>query len=154
MPTLKRSWQNGSTNKIRLYVSRWTGLLQWVSITYTTKNKLLVCFNLMISNHLVSKALQRALDRFCAVCDQAGMEISTKNTEVLYLRNPRQCMLQVSSNTLQQVEKFKSFGMVFTSEGRPLRKINEWIGESKRSSESTSLLCGHKNGIFQALQSC
>jgi len=47
------------------------------------------------------------------------MKISTKNTEVLCLStNPRQCMRQVSGNTLQQVEKFKYLGVVFTSDGR------------------------------------
>jgi len=47
------------------------------------------------------------------------MRISTKKTEVLFLsRNPRKCMLQVSGNTLQQVEKFKYLGVVFMNDGR------------------------------------
>jgi len=47
------------------------------------------------------------------------MKISTKSTEVLCLStNPRQCMRQVSGNTLQQVEKFKYLAVVFTSDGR------------------------------------
>jgi len=41
------------------------------------------------------------------------MKTSTKNTEVLcLLTNPRQCTLQVSGNTLQQLEKFKYLGVV------------------------------------------
>jgi len=45
------------------------------------------------------------------------MKISTKNTEVLCLStSPRQCMLQVSGNTLQQVEK--NLEVVFVSDGR------------------------------------
>jgi len=48
--------------------------------------------------------LQHALDLFSAVCDQAGMNISTKKTEVLCLSgNSRQCMLR-------QVEKFTTLG--------------------------------------------
>jgi len=51
---------------------------------------------------------QRALDPFAAACNHAGMKISTKMTVVLrLLRNVSQSILQVSSNTLQQVEKFK-----------------------------------------------
>jgi len=41
------------------------------------------------------------------------MKISTKHTEVLCLpTNPRQCILQMSDNTLQQLEKFKYLGVV------------------------------------------
>jgi len=40
----------------------------------------------------------------------------TENTGVLSLtRNPRQCMLQVNGNTLQQLKKFKYLGVVFMS---------------------------------------
>jgi len=60
------------------------------------------------------QGLQHAFDRFAAAWDQARIKTSTKNTEVLcFSRNPRQSMLQVSGNTLQQVEKSKYFGMVF-----------------------------------------
>jgi len=53
------------------------------------------------------QGLQHAPDWFAAACDEAGMKISTENTEVLCLsRNESQCVLQVSSHTLQQVEKF------------------------------------------------
>ena len=68
--------------------------------------------------------LQHALDRFSAVCKQRGMNISTKKTEALCVsRNSRQCMLQVSGITLQQVEKFKYLGVVFTSDGRRNRRL-------------------------------
>ena len=41
------------------------------------------------------------------------MKISTKNNEVFCLpTNPMQCMLQVSGNALQVLEKFKYLGMV------------------------------------------
>jgi len=59
------------------------------------------------------------------------MTISTKNTEVLRLStNPRQCMRQVSGNTLQQVEMFKYLGMVFTSHGMRSEEIDTRIGKS------------------------
>jgi len=45
-------------------------------------------------------------------------------------RNPRQCTLQISGNTLQQVEKFKYLGVVFTSDGRRNKEIDTRIGEA------------------------
>jgi len=54
-----------------------------------------------------------------------------KNTEVLYFpTNPRQCRRQVSGNTLQQVEKFKYLGVVFTSDGRRSEEIDTRIGKA------------------------
>jgi len=59
------------------------------------------------------------------------MKINTKNTEVLCLStNPRQCMRQVSGNTLQQVEKFKYLEVVFTSDGRRSEEIDTRIGKA------------------------
>jgi len=56
------------------------------------------------------------------------MKTSTKKTKVLCLtRNPRQCTLQVSDNTRQQVEKFKYFRVLHTSEGRRNREIDTRI---------------------------
>jgi len=52
-------------------------------------------------------------------CNQAGMKISIEKTEVLCLsRTLRYCLVQVSGNTLQQVEKFKYFGVAFVSDGK------------------------------------
>ena len=63
------------------------------------------------------QCLRHALDRFSAACDRAGTKINIKYTEVLCLStNPRQCMLQASGNTLQQVEKFKHLGVVVASD--------------------------------------
>jgi len=77
------------------------------------------------------QSLQHAFDRFSAACDRTGMKINTKNTEVLCLStNPRQCMLQVSGNALQQVEKFKHLGVVFASDGRWSEEIDTRIGEA------------------------
>jgi len=61
------------------------------------------------------------------------MKISTKNTDyykpkpkaVLGSTNPRQCMLQVSSNTLQQVEKLIDLGVVdYLTEGGARRLVH------------------------------
>ena len=70
-------------------------------------------------------------DRFSATCDRAGMKISTKNTEVLCLSiNIRHCMLRVSGNTVQQMEKFKYLGRVVTSDGRWSEESDTRIGEA------------------------
>jgi len=54
------------------------------------------------------QGLQHAFDLFSNACDQAGTKISTKKIEVLCLsRHPRQCILQVSGNILQQIETSK-----------------------------------------------
>jgi len=59
------------------------------------------------------------------------MKISTKKVEVLCLSiNLRQCKLQVSGNTLQQVETIKNIGVVFTSDGRWSEKIDTRIGKA------------------------
>jgi len=55
---------------------------------------------------------------------------TTKSEEVLRLSTiSSQCMLQVSSITLQQVEKFKYLGMLFTSDERR-NKIDTRIGKA------------------------
>ena len=77
------------------------------------------------------QGLQQTLDRLSIVCDQVGMKISTEKTEVLCLsRNPRQYMLQVSGNTLQQVETFKYLWVELTSEGKRNMEIDTRIGEA------------------------
>jgi len=54
------------------------------------------------------QGFQHAFDRFSTAADQTGTKISTKKIEALCLsRRPGQCILQVSGNTLQQVEMFK-----------------------------------------------
>jgi len=63
------------------------------------------------------QGLHHAFDRFSAACHRAGTKICVKKIEVLcLLRRPRQCFLQVSGNTLQQVETFNYLGVVFTSD--------------------------------------
>ena len=75
--------------------------------------------------------IQHELDRSSAARDRAGMKISTKNTEVICRStNPRQCMLQVRGNPLQQVEKFKYLGVVFVNDGRWSEEIDRWIRQA------------------------
>jgi len=77
------------------------------------------------------QGLQHAFDRFSAACDQAGTKISTKKIEVLCLsRHPRQCILQVSGKTLQQLETFKYLGVVFTSDRSRNKGIDTWTDKT------------------------
>jgi len=114
------------------------------------------------------QGLQHAVDRFSAACEQAGKKISTKKIEVLCLsRHPRQCILQVSGNALQQLETFKYLGVVFTSDRSRNKGIDTWIDNAnavlncsvvtKRELSKTAkqlvfksifvpiLTCGHKS---------
>jgi len=86
------------------------------------------------------QSLQLTFDRFSAACDQ-GMKISSKKIEVLCLAKavfpgqtrPKQCFLQVSTNTLQQVETFKhnlGDGVVFTSDESRNKRIGAPIGKA------------------------
>jgi len=77
------------------------------------------------------QGLEHAFDRFCAACDQSGTKISSKTIEVLCrLRRPRQCFLQVSGNTLQQVEAFKYLGVVLTSDKSRNKGIDTLVGKA------------------------
>jgi len=77
------------------------------------------------------QGVQHAFDRFSAACNQAGTKISTINIEVLCLsRRPRQCILQVSGNTPQQVETFKYIRVVFTSDGSRNKEIDTRTGKA------------------------
>jgi len=77
------------------------------------------------------QGLEHAFDRFSAACDQAGTKISSKKIEALRrLRRPRQCFLQVSGNTQQQVEAFKYLGVVFSSDESQNKGIDTLIGKA------------------------
>ncbi len=73
--------------------------------------------------------LQRALGRFAAECDVAGMRISTSKSEAMVLARKRvACPLQVGGEFLPQVEEFKYLGVLFTTKGRMEREIDRRIG--------------------------
>jgi len=79
---------------------------------------------------------QLALDQFSVACTEAGMKISTRQIEVLcFSRNLGWCMLNVTSSTLHQVDKFKYTGMIFTSDGRRNKQIDTCM------SERSAILC-------------
>jgi len=69
------------------------------------------------------QSLQNALDRFSVARDRAKMKISTKNNELCLSTNPRQRTLQVSGNTLQQVEKFEYLGWYLRVMEREARRL-------------------------------
>ncbi|KAK3524537.1 hypothetical protein QTP70_029847, partial [Hemibagrus guttatus] len=73
--------------------------------------------------------LQHALGRFAAECEAAGMRVSTSKSEAMVLDQKKvACTLQVGGEVLPQVEQFKYFGVLFTSEGRMDREIDRRIG--------------------------
>ena len=78
-----------------------------------------------------SSGLQRALDRFAAECTMAGMQISTKKTEVMVLsRQKEQCAVNVNGTSLNQVEKFKYLGVEFSNDTRLDYEIDRRIGSA------------------------
>ena len=78
-----------------------------------------------------SAGLQRALDRFAAECTMAGMQISTKKTEVMVLsRQKEQCAVNVNGTPLNQVEKFKYLGIEFSNDARLDCEIDRRIGSA------------------------
>uniref|UniRef100_A0A8C9SX65 ribonuclease H n=1 Tax=Scleropages formosus TaxID=113540 RepID=A0A8C9SX65_SCLFO len=73
--------------------------------------------------------LQRALERFAAECEAAGMRISTSKSEAMVLsRKKVDCSLRVRGELLPQVEEFKYLGVLFTSEGKMERQVDGRIG--------------------------
>ena len=75
--------------------------------------------------------IQRALNSFADVCNNAGMKISSTKTEIFHRsRNSDQCVLQVNGATLKQVEKFKYLGVAFTSDGRQDEELDTRIGKA------------------------
>ena len=89
--------------------------------------------------------LQRALNSFADACDTAGMKISSAKTELSHLsRHPDQCVLQVNGATLKQVEKFKYFGVAFTSDGRQNEELDIRIGKTSAAMQAFALLGCHE----------
>ncbi|TKS65366.1 R2 Retrovirus-related Pol polyprotein from type I retrotransposable element [Collichthys lucidus] len=73
--------------------------------------------------------LQLSLEQFAAECEVAGMGITTFKSETMVLSRKRvECSLRVGDEILPQVEEFKYLGILFTSEGRMERKIDQRIG--------------------------
>ena len=75
--------------------------------------------------------LQRALNSFSNAYDTAEMKNENKHgqTEVVHFsRNLDQCLLQVNGATLKQIEKIKYLGVLFTNDGRQVKKLDTRTG--------------------------
>uniref|UniRef100_A0A8C9VLN8 Reverse transcriptase domain-containing protein n=1 Tax=Scleropages formosus TaxID=113540 RepID=A0A8C9VLN8_SCLFO len=84
-----------------------------------------------------SQDLQRALGRFAAECEAAGMRISTSKSEAMVLsRKKVDCPLRVRGELLPQVEEFKYLGVLFTSEGKTERQVHRRIGAASAAMRS------------------
>ena len=92
-----------------------------------------VCYSLMICSASFYRIwLPAGINSFADACNTAGMKISTAKTEVLHLsRSHDQCLLQVNGETLAQVEKFKYFGVAFTSDGRQDEELDTQISKPR-----------------------
>ena len=76
-----------------------------------------------------ASGLQCALNSFADACNTAGMKINTAKTEVLHIsRNPDQCLLQLNGAAMKQVEKFKYFGVAFTSDVMQDEELDTRVG--------------------------
>ena len=104
--------------------------LESVQIGDTTIARLLFADDLAI---LASSQedLQRALERFAAECESAGMRISTTKTEsMVFSRHPLDCTLYVNGVQIRQAQEFKYLGVMFTSDGRQDREIDRRINQA------------------------
>ena len=68
---------------------------------------------------------------FRGECTMDGMQISTKKTEVMLLsRQKKQCSVSVNGTPLNQVKKFKYFGVEFSNDARRDCEIDRRIGSA------------------------
>jgi len=145
-----------------------SSILYWnyckvTSRPYTTfKQSDLQCKQLLIQRSLQTKFLlsnkfSRYLRSWCCLCAlnrtynthlvgfhmraiRQEWKLGLKNEVLCISRNPGQCMLKVSSNTLQQVEKSKYIVMIFMSDGKQNKETDTRIGEA--------------NAVLRELYSC
>ncbi|KAI3371490.1 hypothetical protein L3Q82_024076 [Scortum barcoo] len=71
--------------------------------------------------------LQHVLERFAAECEAAGMRISTSKSEAMVLSTGKgwHALSRWGGEVLPQVEEFKYLGVLFTSEGKMEREIDD-----------------------------
>ena len=120
-----------------------------VTLGSSTMNHLLITANLVLLESS-EQGLLHPLICFLLRATKPEMKSAQKMSEVLCLsRIIRQFRLQVSGNTLQQVEKFKYIGVVFTRDER--RRQNKEI--DTRIGKANTVLWS-QNGSFQTPQSC
>jgi len=93
--------------------------------------------------NLLNRAFYMHLICFLLRATKPEMKSAQKMSEILCLsRIIRQFRLQVSGNTLQQVEKFKYIGVVFTRDGGRTRRLIHGLVKQTQ-------YCGHKTGAFK-----
>jgi len=88
---------------------------------------------LLFADELVQHAGSSARIRsvFCCVRPRRNNNQHQKIEVLCLARRPKQCMLQVSENTLQQMETLeKNLGVVFTSDGSWNKGFNTRIGKA------------------------
>ena len=78
----------------------------------------------------LQQSLQHALDRFQLRATGREWKSILKIPRYYVFTNSRQCMLQVSGNTRQQVEKCKHLVVVFASDERWRAEIDTQIGKA------------------------
>ena len=76
--------------------------------------------NRVLSSHLIGFLLRATKKK---------RKSALKDWGITYV-SPRQCFLQVSTNTLQQVKTFKCLGMVFTSDKSRKKGVDTRIGRA------------------------
>jgi len=98
-------------------VSLWLLGIAGLTVCFAFYGRITACMDLQ-------QGLQHAFNRFSAACGQAGTKISTKRLSIGLSRPPRQCIPQVSGNTLQRMETFKYLKVVFMSDGNRNKEID------------------------------
>ena len=94
--------------------------------------------------------LQRALDRFVTECTMAGIQISTKKTEVIVLSTQKeQCAVNINGTPLNQVEKFKYLGVEFSNDARLDCEIDRGIESASAILRSLYRSVVTKNEVSQ-----
>ncbi|VDP18750.1 unnamed protein product, partial [Soboliphyme baturini] len=72
---------------------------------------------------------QGPIERFTAECDVTGIRMDASKRKSLVLhRSPARCSLQINGDAVEEVEKFKYFGIVFASDGKFEQEIDRRTG--------------------------
>ncbi|VDP14652.1 unnamed protein product [Soboliphyme baturini] len=73
--------------------------------------------------------LQCSVERFAVECDATGMRMNASKTQNLLLsRFLARCFLEINGEAVEQVEKFKYFGITITTDAKFEDEIDWRIG--------------------------
>ena len=105
---------------------------------------LTVCFlrTIWCCLRLLNRAFNMHSIVFLLRATKPEWKLALKRPRYLCLQKPRKCMLQVSGIALQQVEKFKYLGVVFTSGERRNKEIATLTGKAN------AVLCELHRSLF------